>query len=337
MEHVGRMGSTPFAPLSFDVELDEGAGMGFSAVHKVRARAAELLAQAILEPWAHRAQTLAPLAANAETGRATPTGAASAATSVEVCAIVSSPQAARAALDAGATRLYAGSWPAGVVPVLDEVCRQPDHRRLDGYVRAGEPVAVGNVSELALARERCAAPEVRGCIPVHNAQALAALERAGAAGVWPSCELPLAQICVLAPRAQVPVGIVVSGRPRVMTSEHCVLQTAGACVHDCGRCELRARRLALRDRDGKLLPVRTDPEGRSRIYDAFPLDITPQAAELAAAGISRMAVDATLLDSAETSVAVARLARALAAVRGGRRPAARAQGATSGHLFLGIG
>ena len=50
-----------------------------------------------------------------------------------------------------------------------------------------------------------------------------------------------------------------------------------------------------------------------------------------------MAVDATLLDSAETSVAVARLARALAAVRGGRSPAARAQGATSGHLFLGIG
>jgi putative protease len=45
VEHVGRMGTSPFEPVAFDVDMDEGAGMGFSAVHKVRAQACDLLEQ----------------------------------------------------------------------------------------------------------------------------------------------------------------------------------------------------------------------------------------------------------------------------------------------------
>ena len=48
IEHVGRMGSSPFEAAHFDVELDEGCGMGFSAVHQVRAAACEALERAIL-------------------------------------------------------------------------------------------------------------------------------------------------------------------------------------------------------------------------------------------------------------------------------------------------
>lgn len=368
--HVGRMGGSAFEPVSFDVELDEGCGMGFSAVHKVRAAACEALERAILAPYAERATSLAPQpselsAAGARTaagaraagarvaasGSASAPAAAADPSCVEVCVIAASPEVAIAALEAGASRVYAwaddlsadgsgvpaASWPEGVTPILDEVCREPDHARLDAWALPGAPVAVGNVSELALAAERGAAPEVRGCIPVHNMSCLAALERAGAAAVWLSPELTLEEISSLAPAATVPVGLVVSGRPRVMTSEHCVLQTAGACIHDCARCRLRPRRLSLRDRDGKLLPVRTDLHGRSRIYDAFPLDLTPQVGELARAGVSRMAVDATLLDGSEAAFAVTRLVRALAAVSAGRKPAPRDRHATSGHLFTGIG
>ncbi|HIY50502.1 MAG TPA: DUF3656 domain-containing protein [Candidatus Olsenella avicola] len=340
MEHVGRMGQSPFAPVEWDVELDPGCGMGFSAVHRVRAEACRLLEEALLAPYSSRRldRGTVPLSSSSLDKGTVPLS------SPEVCALVVTPECAEAALAAGATRVYApadelseGAWPEGVVPWLDEVCREADHARLDPWVREGEPVAVGNVSELALAAERGAAAEVRSCVPVHNVSALRALEAAGAQGVWLSPELTLDEVCALAREASVPVGLSVIGRERVMTSEHCVLQALGRCVHDCRRCGLRRRRLSLRDIDGRELPVRTDVNGRSRIWSARPLDATPQAAELLAAGVSRLMVDAQLMGATETRSAVERTVRAVEAARAGRRPAPRMNGATSGHLFSGIG
>nr|WP_239471453.1 U32 family peptidase [Olsenella profusa] len=359
VEHVGRMGQSPFEPVSWDVRLDEGCGMAFSAVHKVRAEACRLLEEALLADYAARPEGLAEVPGAGELpggGAPDAAGAASigapaavvdapaAAPAVEVCVLAATPEAAEAAREAGATRVYAatddlahGSWPEGTVPWLDEVCREGDHARLDRWVRPGEPCAVGNVSELALAAARGARPEVRSCVPVHNTSCLAALEDAGAAGVWLSAELTLEEVCALARAARVPVGLAVLGRERVMTSEHCVLQALGRCVNDCPRCELRRRRLSLRDIDGNLLPVRTDEQGRSRIWAAHPLDATPQTGELLAAGVSRLLVDAQLMSVSETRFAVDRAVRAVAAARSGHRPAPRMRGATSGHLFMGIG
>ncbi len=342
VEHVGRMGQSPFEPVAWDVELDPGCGMGFSAVHGVRAEACRLLEEALLAPYAGRGL-------EAVGGAPEPPAAQDAASAAEppcVCALVAAPECAEAALAAGAGRVYAPAdelaerpeaWPEGVVPWLDEVCREADHARLDPWVRAGEPVAVGNVSELALAVERGAAAEVRSCVPVHSVSALRALEGAGAAGVWLSPELTLDEVCALARAAAVPVGLSVFGRERVMTSEHCVLQALGRCVHDCRRCEPRRRRLSLRDIDGRELPVRTDANGRSRIWSAHPLDATPQTAELLSAGVSRLMVDAQLMGPQEVRFAVERAVRAVEAARSGRRPAPRVNGATSGHLFSGIG
>ena len=47
VEHVGRMGSSAFEAASFSVAMDDACGMGFSAVHKVRAAACETLEHAI--------------------------------------------------------------------------------------------------------------------------------------------------------------------------------------------------------------------------------------------------------------------------------------------------
>ena len=340
MEHVGRMGQSPFAPVEWDVELDPGCGMGFSAVHRVRAEACRLLEEALLAPYSSRRldRGTVPLSSGELDKGTVPLS------SPEVCALVVTPECAEAALAAGATRVYApadelseGAWPEGVVPWLDEVCREADHARLDPWVRAGEPVAVGNVSELALAVSRGAAPEVRSCIPVHNTSALAALAEAGAAGVWLSPELTLEEVCALARTSRVPVGLSVLGRERVMTSEHCVLQALGRCRHDCARCPERARSLSLRDIDGNLLPVRTDVNGRSRIWCARSLDATPQVGELVEAGVTRLLVDGQLMTAPEVGEAVTRVVRALEAVRDGRRPAPRMKGATSGHLFSPIG
>lgn len=346
-EHVERMGSTPFEPVGFSGMFDPGIGMAFSAVHKVRAEACKALEEAILAAYEEREEGLASVP-DAEDlalqvrGRAG--HAAKGAEPMEVCVLTPSVSVAEAAVQAGATRVYATAdallaedgWPEGTVPWLDEVCREIDHDRLDPWIEEGRAVGVGNVSELVLAAERGAFAEVRPCIPVHNASALTALAEAGAAGVWFSPELTLSEACGLARISRVPTGLVVYGRPRAMTSEHCVLQVAGRCVHDCARCALRRQKLSLRDKDGNLMPVRTDLQGRSRIYAAKPLDATPQVGELLEAGMTRLMVDATLLSEEEAAAAVRRVVAALEAVRSGRRPAPREAGATSGHLFQPI-
>lgn len=362
VEHVGRMGGTPFAPAAFDVRMDEGCGMGFSAVHRLRAQACELLEERLLAPYSGRDASLArvpdlPDLALELTNVRSGAGVAPAGTrpegtpAAEVCALVPTPEVAAAALAGGATRLYAtdgaleearlrgATWPEGadVIPWLDEVCRECDHDRIDPLVEEGRPCGVGNVSELALAAERGALPEVRPCVPVHNESCLVALERAGARGLWLSPELTLEECLALGRAASVPVGLMVLGRNRAMTSEHCVLKVADRCIHDCARCALRKGRNSLRDRDGKLLPVRTDLQARSRIYAAYPLDATPQAAELVSAGVSRLMADCTLLTPHEAEFACARVARAARAALEGRKPAPCMAGATSGHLFSGIG
>ena len=350
IEHVRRMGGTPFACDEVKVRLGDGLGMSFSAIHAVRAKAADALCQKILAEYTRRGEkTLAEHADRSQRDPGPdglPDGRLgdSAAGKVELCAIVTTPEAARAALDAGADTIYAnvddlaaGEWPEGVVAVLDEVCREVDHERLDRWVAPGARVAAGNVSELVLAAEQGAACEVRGCVPVHNLACARELAEAGAERIWLSPELTLAQVRTLARGSGVPMGLVVYGRARVMTAEHCVLQVANRCVGDCASCGLRASGAILRSIDGDLFPVRTDLEGRTRIYDARPLDAMPQVPDLVAAGVCALAVDATLLDADDVARQVARLAKAVRASMDGTRPPTREDGATTGHLFSGIG
>ena len=199
----------------------------------------------------------------------------------------------------------------GIVPVLDEVCREGDHARLDSWVRSGRCVAVGSVSELTLARERGAVAEVRGCIPAHNVAALRTLAAMGARFAWLSPELSLAQACELASFDELPVGVTVYGRPRLMTCEHCVLQVSCDCDHDHEHCKRRLEPRWLVNIDDRALPVRTDARGRSRVYLDEPVDLTPRAAELARGGVSRLLVDARLASDDEARGAIARLHRAL--------------------------
>lgn len=343
--HVGRMGSSPFEATSFDIQLDEGCGMGFSAVHRVRAAACEALERAILAPYESRAPHVP--AAPAER-RAEPHAVE--ATVPEICALVTSREAARLARDAGAARIYmavddllaAGVSPQDIarekiIPVLDEVSREVDHERLDHWLASGAPAAVGTISELSLGAESGSLVELRSCIPVHNVACMQALGERGANGIWLSPELTLAEIERIAPhRGSLTLGLTVLGAPRVMTSEHCILQVAGACIHDCSRCRLRTRDFKLKNIDGRMLPVRTGLNGRSHLYDGVTLDATPQIPALLAAGVTRFLVDGTLVDNDELLRRVTRAKRALDAALAGRTPDKRLAGSSSGCLFQGV-
>jgi len=354
-EHVGRMGSTPFRASSIEVELDEGCGMGFSAVHRLRAEACERLEEALLAAYVGRENEAAEAPTRrqmsgiyAAMARERAAAVSVAADALEVCAVVRDVASAAAAAAASARRIYVwgDAWGGHerelvslgveVVPVLDEVCREADHERIDGLVRGGRAVAVGNLSELALAAQRGAAAEVRPCVPVHNGSCAVALERAGASALWLSDELSIDEVREVAAVATVPVGLVVLGRRRAMTSEHCVLKVADRCVGDCSSCGLRRERLFLRAHDGGLLPVETDARGRSRIYAARPLDLLPHLGEVLQAGVRRVAADCMTLDAKETGAAVAALVRAVATVREGGMPERHFADGTEGHLLSGV-
>lgn len=227
--------------------------------------------------------------------------------------------------DAGAQRVYfdvtdcvpgpslmEGVRGRGLVPALGEVCREGDHARLDPWVAPGEPVAVGNVSELALARACGALAEARSCIPLHNTAALAAMAGLGARFAWLSPELSLDEICELAAASPIPLGLMVYGRPRLMTLEHCVLQVAYDCDRRHERCPYRARRHWLVNIDGRRLPVWTDGSGRSRVYLDEPLDLVGRARELSEMGVARLLVDARTTSLDEATAALGRLRLALA-------------------------
>ena len=342
VEHVGRMGSSPFEAVSFGIQLGEGCGMGFSAVHKVRAAACEALERAILAPYSERVNHLMV--------QSDPVCPADLNDLGEVCALVTSLNAAASARKAGAARVYMtvddllaeGLSPAscsaeGIIPVLDEVSRELDHERLDPWFTPGAPAAVGTISELALGAEIGSVVELRSCIPVHNVPCMCELAARGAHAAWLSPELTLAEIERIAPqRGEMTLGLMVLGVPRVMTSEHCILQVAGACIHDCANCHLRVRDFKLKNIDGRMLPVRTGLNGRSRLYDGVQLDATPQIPQLLRAGVTRFLVDGTLMNIDMLSRSVARTNRALEAARSGRTPDKRLPGTSSGCLFQGV-
>lgn len=358
-EHVGRFGTSPFAAHDWQIDLDEGVGMSFSTVHAVRAQAVDALMQALLAPWEGRAASTAPapLSVQARPAGKTPVERAT------LCALVTTPQDALAAREAGADLLFASAidlamgpgssvrsrgtanqddqeaeWPEDVVALLPPVARFADHAYADAFVQGGHEVCVSNVSWLASAAAQGAEPWLWDCMELHNAQAFEFMRKAGAKGAWLSCELDLLEIAQLAQCARMPLGMKVWGHIRTMTTEHCLLQSMGDCAKTCPTCSRRALKLEMRDEFDRPSIVTSDALGRSGLWQAETFDATPQIAELMRAGVERFMVDCRLCDSPEqASNAVRHAARAIQAAQAGKTCAPRAAGATSGHLFERIG
>ena len=353
-EHIDRMGTTPFYLSSLEIDLAEGVGMGFSMLHKLRARAAEELQETILAHYHARKLERTPSRAFAPVVRKG---------WCKVAALATNPACARAAKRAGADLIYVpaanyrrgeaviagqlsdtaeqAGYPKQCIPVLPTVSQMFDEEKRNGFdiwkrVKADKPVMVENLGQLLHATEMGAAPEVGPHIPVTNKLDLQAMADLGAQRVWLSPELSLVQIEELGDMAPMPLGLAIMGQTELMVTEHCLLMSQGPCNQKCTECARRKSPHYLKDRKGYEMPVITDCTGRSHLYNAVQMDVAHLMPEIIEAGVSTVLVDTTLMNVKETTEKVARAVRARDIAQKDGNKVAKAEGATSGHLFRGV-
>ncbi len=354
IEHIDRLGSTPFVLKGIEVELDEGVGIGFSALHKLRAKACEQLVAVLLSPFHDRMLERAPSRVYDPRIRKG---------SCKVAVLATNPACARAAKRAGADLIYVpvqnyrrgeaviagqlsttaeqAGYPKQCIPVMPVVAHDGDEQRRNGFdiwkrVKEAKPVMVQNLGQIVHATELGAQIEVGPFLPITNRLDLQVAHDLGAQRIWLSPELTLRQIEELGEVSPVPLGFTIMGYTELMVTEHCLLMSQGPCNEDCANCARRKSPHHLKDRKGYELPVITDVLGRSHLYNAVELDVAHAAPDLIAAGISTFMVDTTLMNVDQVSKKVARAVRARdIALKSGDK-VSRAEGTTTGHLFRGV-
>lgn len=354
IEHIDRLGSTPFKLDHIEVELDEGVGIGFSALHKIRAQACEQLEEALLARYHERVLEKAPSRVFAPRIRKG---------SCKIAVLATNPACARAAKRAGADFIYVpvhnyrrgeaiiagqlsqtaeqAGYPKGCIPVLPVVAHDGDSEARNGFdvwkrVQEDKPVLVQNLGQIVHARELGAQVEVGPYVPLTNRLDMQLAHDLGATRIWLSSELTLRQIEELGEVSPVPLGATIMGYTELMVTEHCLLMSQGPCNRDCAQCARRKSPHYLKDRKGYELPVITDVLGRSHLYNAVELDVAHAVPGLVAAGVSALMVDTTLMNVEQVSKKVARAVRARdIALKSGDK-VSRADGTTTGHLFRGV-
>jgi putative protease len=336
-EHVGRLGGTPYALTGVAVQADANAGIGFSVLHQLRREAIERLDDERLRPWSDRVVPRSPAPPELVRGRKV-------AARTQLVVAVSDARSARACLSAGAERVllaapFAGTVPDGVGVLLPRVAHDAQFAGLLDAARGGEaPAVAGNLGLLVEAAASGLAVEADWGLNVVNPWAATALAGLGASMVWASPELSGRQMTSLVEGSPVPVGAVVGGRLELMIAEHCVLQAAGPCTHECRACARRREQWVLRDRKGYEMPVTTDAAGRAHIYNAVPLDLARALPEIVAAGVAavRLELQASSPDEA-AAVTAAWRERLDLTVEGRLHPDdAIEEPSTSGHFFRGL-
>ncbi len=358
--HVDRLGQTPFSISGFQLQLDEGAGLGFSALHHVRADALDLLADALLAPYKNRLLPKIqkePQPRRKEVGKCT------------IAVWATNPVNARAAKRAGADEIIVPllNYRRGTAQVAGQVSSTVEsagypkqitlalpvvhHEACDGSREGakGDPAnpesaAIAGASHLFVeslgglqtASETDAEISVGPHLPLCNRRALEAAAEFGASRAWLSPELTLAQIKQLGEERPLELGLTVIGNQELMTCEHCLLMSQGPCGENCESCPRRKSLHVLRDRKGYEFPVVTDELGRSHLYNAVQLDIVPDIPSLLASGITAFMIDAALMNGEETAQAVGRVKRALRVAQSDGNSLAKMPDTTSGHLHRGV-
>ena len=337
IEHVGRLGGTPYAADDITVHLDAGVGIGFSALHALRRDAIEQLDRVRLAPRKGRSLPEAPQPPGLTPG----TGGSG---RPALVVVVRTAATARACLEAGADRVLLAcephtKLPAGVGAQLPRIVHEAESRSVlacaDG---TGGPAISGNLGSVRALGVAGVAVEADWGLNVVNPWSVSALADLGAVGVWASPELSGHQIAALVAGSSVPVGVVVGGRLELMVAEHCVLQAAGPCDHLCAGCTRRRNPWLLRDRKGYEMPVTTDATGRAHIYNAVPLDLSRALPELLQAGVAAVRLDLES-NGADEAAALTRAWRQRLdlACSGGRLPDSPVvEPSTSAHFFRGL-
>lgn len=355
--HIDRLGNTPYQLVNLTIDMDDGVGIGFSALHGVRAAALDVLTEALTAEGHGR--TLPRTTPREPLPAARPTGC-------RVAVTVTNPACARAAKRAGAHLIYVpalnyrrgeaviagqknaaaeqAGYPKGCIPIMPVA----DHEAVGGareavvdadvwkYAAEGKPLLAESLGAMERASEEGALLDVGPHVPITNQLSLAVASEFDAQRVWLSPELTLRQIEEVAKDAPVELGVLLIGAQELMVTEHCMLMSQGPCDENCAECPRRKSPHVLKDRKGYELPVVTDAMGRSHLYNAVELDIASSMPELLAAGISSYMVDATLMNAEETAHAVGRAIRALHVAQNDGNAIAKMPNTTSGHLYRGV-
>ncbi|MCL2324191.1 MAG: U32 family peptidase [Actinomycetia bacterium] len=336
-EHIGRLGGTPYELGALDLDLDEAAGLGFSALHAARRAAIADYETRRFFGGVARPETPSVLAApdlpRRKTARLAP----------EVVAVAGSLSAARSALNAGAERVHVSALElleaepqAGIIPVLPRICHDRELDELMAVAERYRAAVAGNLGQLALCQQRDIPAEAHWSLGATNAYSVRELARRGAKLVWLSPELSGRQIADIVASVPVPVGIAISGRSELMVTEHCLLMAQGPCDQRCASCKRREVPTALRDRLGYHFPITTDPTGRSHLYNSVPLDLSEALPEIIAAGVDAIRIDGELLSPRSLSQECARIRRAIVAAHGSGEFEKPNTPVTKGHFFRGV-
>ncbi len=338
VEHVGRVGGSGYVVERWDVDLEHGVGIGFSALHRARREALEALDVARLADWSRRERRdpVPPPVLQRRT-RNEP---------VQVVVAVHDLEVAQACLAAGASRVLlrvngmdeVRDLPEGVVPLLPRVAHSADLRSLAVWRDTSVHLAVGTLGELSAAVASGVTSESDWPLNVTNPWCAAAMADLGASFVWASPELTGKRLRDVVSGSPVPVGALVFGRLELMVTEHCILQAAGECSGVCASCTRRAGRWILRDQKEYEFPIITDASGRSHVYNSVTLDLSRALDEVLATGVSAVRLDMTTESAEDASRITGLFANAIAVVEVGGSPpeGAYVTPATSGHFFRGV-
>lgn len=356
-EHVDRLGNLPFELVDLEVDVDEGVGVGFSQLHKLRTRALKQLEEAMLERYRERKLPRIESRSSKPPYRSN---------RCDVAVFATNPACARAAKRAGADLIFVpalnykrgeaviagqvsgtaeqAGYPKQVAIALPTVDHDLSDQSREGvvgfdpwsYVKPGKPVLAENLGQLARAAELGSVVEAGPHIPLLNRLALESAAELGAKRVWLSPELSLHQIEALGKDSPVPLGLTIMGSQELMVTEHCLLMSQGPCSEECASCARRKSPHYLKDRKGYEFPVVTDCCGRSHLYNAVSLDVAHAVPDLIDAGVSAVMVDTALMNVEETTKAVQRAVRARDIALSGGNRVAKAGDVTSGHLFRGV-
>ncbi|MBN2405725.1 MAG: U32 family peptidase [Coriobacteriia bacterium] len=338
-EHVGRVGGSGYFVSECDVDLEQGAGIGFSVLHSLRREVLESLDGLRLARWQDR-QRHEPVVVAVQGLDATRRPP------VELVACVTDPQLASACLAAGADRVLvrvtpeddASAVPSGTSALLPRIAHEEEMDTLVSFASPGLPLAAGNLGVLAETIGSDADVSADWPLNIVNPWAAQTVCDIGASSLWASHELTASQLTALAVGSPVPVGAVVYGRVELMVAERCVLQNAGGCTRRCVTCEHRQRTWLLRDEKGYEFPVLTDATGRSHIYNAVTLDLSRALPDVLATGVTSLRLDFSVEDAQEHVRVVSAYRAALNAAVAGETPPVDpvVSPATSGHFFRGV-
>lgn len=339
VEHVGRTGGSGYRPGRWEIDLEAGAGIGYSSLHTARRQALAKLDEARLRPWADRVRihpALPPLpdARRHRVGVALPLVVTTAwdVPTAEACV--------QAGADAVWLRVYPGQTreelPRGVSPLLPRVV-WPEEMPWAIGMAAGGPFLTGNLGLMG-AHRPSAAVEADWPLNALNAYSVDALGRLGARLVWASPELSGGQLAEVVASSTAPVGALVWGRIELMVAEQCVLMAAGACGRKCTTCARRTGWWRLRDQKGYEFPVTTDPSGRSHILNSVTLDLSRALDEIIASGVAAVRLDFSDEGARRAAEVVRAFKSAIASVASGAAAPGEAliTPATSGHFYRGL-